>query len=150
MIDCIGQDLSKGDYVAGLYSENETPAVFKVGGFTPKKVRLWPIDDPDRAALKYPHDLVKIDPTAVHANIALSPKDNINQDLAIDDYVYGSDGSYIDPVIFQITGFVPRKAVLNKVMGQKYVHGGTRLLTDLIKVDARVVMMYNLTRDHNK
>jgi len=148
MKDCIGQELVEGDYVAGLHSLNETPAVFKVVGFTPKKVRLVPIDDGGNTT-KFPADLVKIDPVAVLANIALSPKDNLGQDLEIGDYAYGSDGSYISPVIFLIEGFVPRHAKVKKVLSERWIQGVTRLLTDLIKVDSRVVMMYNLTRDHS-
>lgn len=148
MKDYLGQDLIVGDYVAGLYSENETPAIFIVQGFTPKKVRLEPTVDPDKSTLKYPFDIMKLDTETVEKLLCQNPVDRLGQPLAIGDYVYASGGEYIDPAIMQIENFIADAAEITKVMSNVYVRGNTRYTRDLIKVDPRIVTMSVLKKDH--
>lgn len=150
MQDFLGHEIAEGDYVSGISPENETPHIYSVVGNTPKKLRLMPLHGIAQTTLKYPFDVVKIDAVAVNAIRVQAPKDMLGQDLAIGDTVFGSGGSYIDPVIFKIDGFLPRKAVLAKVYGEHWVTGQTtRYLTDLIKVTATPeITMHCLTKEN--
>jgi len=149
MEDFLGQEIVEGDYVAGNYSENNTPHIFQVAGFTPKKVRLLRLEDNTSTSLKYPHDLIKVCPIAVQQINALPPKDSLGQLLEIGDTVYTSNGEYIDPVICVITAFKPRMVKLKKVFGQFNLWNSShRLLTDVIKVEATPeITMHCLTEE---
>ena len=147
--DCLGQKLEVGDYVAGIFPTNETPQIFVVVSFTPKKVTLDWLDNDDTTS-KFPQDLLKIDPAIMAQHLSLEPIDALGQKLEVGDYVFGSDASYIDPVIFKIVMFHPRKAVLEKVMGKRsYIPNKLRHTTDLIKVDPKLITMYNLTKGND-
>jgi len=148
MKDFLGQLICREDYMAGLYSDTATPEIFQVIGFTPKKVRLMPVGEYEKTSLKYPKDLIKLDPELVEKAIKLPHKDLLGQDLEVGDFVYGTDGSYIDPFIFEITEFFDRKCKVKKVTGTNYGRAGIRYTTDLIKVDKRIVTMHCLTKDH--
>ena len=149
MKDFLNQELAAGDYVAGLYSGNETPALFKVIGFTPKKVSLSLIEDDDAKRSKFGRDLIKLDPATVLQQVALPFKDALGQELKVGDYAYGSAGEYIDPIIFKIIGFLPTKVLIKRVHGEmSYVHGNTRHPTDLIKVDGMLITMQKLKKEN--
>jgi len=149
MEDMLGQEIHEGDYVAGNYSTNTTPHIFQVCGYTPKKVRLLSLEDDTRTSLKYPHDLIKVDPVAVQQTNALPPTDSIGQLLEIGNTVYTSNGEYIDPVICVITGFAPRMVKLKKVFGQFDLWNSShRLLSDVIKVESTPeITMHCLTKE---
>lgn len=149
MKDFLKQDLAEGDYVAGLYSANETPSIFRIWGFTPKKVRLEPIEDISRAILKYPTQLVKLDPTEVLKLLNQTPRDALGQELKVGDCVYGAASEYIDPAIFRITYFMPTVAHVEKIYGEVWARGATRRTADLIKVDAKLLTMLCLTQENN-
>jgi len=150
MNDFLGQELVDGDYVAGNYSDNNTPHFFKVVGRTPNKIRLAPIEDDTRQLLKFPEDLVKVPAAAVQATIALPPVDALGQVLKIGDTVYASNGEYINPIICVIENFVPHMVVLKKVYGEFGFYGsGTRLLTDVIKIESPAkITMHCLTQEN--
>jgi len=151
MNDFLGQEIIQGDYISGLYPENETPAIFIVRGFTPMKVRLDPTtyNPEDKRTLKFPVDLIKLDAEAVEKILVQNPKDRLGQDLAIGDYAFASGGEYIDPVIVEITQFIADAAVVTKVYGDVYVRNDTRYTRDLIKVDPKIVTMFVLKKDNN-
>lgn len=147
MNDFLGQALTIDDYVSGCYSENDTPAVFQVYGFTAKKVRLTKLENSKTTILKFPHDLIKLDPIAVNRMVNVVHKDSLGQLITVGDFVFGSGGSYIDPIIFEILEFVPQKAIVKKVFGKHYFsREDSRYLTDLIKVDPGLVTMHCLTK----
>lgn len=147
--DCLGQKLEAGDYVAALFPDNETPHIFLIIGFTPKKIKVERIGT-DECISKFPHDTIKLDPLTVVTHLDGAHLDHIGQKLEVGDYVFGSDASYIDPVIFKIVEFHPRKARLEKVMGSRsYMPNRIRLTTDLIKVDAKLLTMYKLTKGND-
>lgn len=148
MKDFMGQEIKRKDYMAGLYSDDATPDLFQVIGFTPKKVRLIPVGEPDKTTLKFPKDIIKLDPEVVEKLLTQPRKDLLGQDLEVGDFVYGADGAYIDPFIFEIKEFFDRKCKVKKVTGTNYGQPGVRYLTDLIKVDKRIVTMHCLTKDH--
>lgn len=148
MKDFLNQELAVGDYVAGLYSANETPALFQVVGFTPKKIKLEPIEDASDSIMKFPHQLIKLDGDEVLKLFTQTPKDALGQDLKIGDCVYGAASDYIDPVIFRIVHFVPTMAKLEKIYGDAYVHRYTRRTADLIKVDSKLLTMLCLTQEN--
>ena len=151
MRDFLEQELAAGDYVAGLYSANETPALFRVVGFTPKKVKLTLIEDANAIRSKFGRDLIKLDPLVIDELLYQPPKDALGQDLKVGDYAYGSAGEYIDPVIFKIIGFLPTKALVKRVHGEThYIHGNTRHTKDLIKVDGILLTMQKLKRQSDE
>ena len=149
MKDFLGQELTIGDYVSGLFSDNETPILFQIVDFTPKKVKLQPVGDPDTTASKFPRDLLMVSKETMAKILEAPPVDAVGQDLAIGDYAFGSGGTYIDPIVFEITGFAPMTATVKKVYGPKYyVRSSIRLTTDLVKLDASLVTMHCLTKEH--
>jgi len=148
MKDCIGQELVIGDYVAGLKSENETPEVYEIYGFTAKKARLHPIYSPESSLLKFAEDLVKVDAAAVRASLIKKSFDHVGQELKVGDYVYGSDGTYVDPVVFEVVAFPAMHVKLKKIYGNSHIAQARRFPTDLIKVDPLLVTMHCLTKDH--
>ena len=149
MRDFLEQDIEVGEYVAGLYSGNETPALFQVVGFTPKKVKLSLIEDDDAIRSKFGRDLLKLDPLVIDELLYQPPKDALGQELKVGDYAYGSAGEYIDPVIFKIIGFFPTKVLVKRVHGEThYIHGDTRHPTDLIKINGIMLTMQKLRKEN--
>jgi hypothetical protein len=149
MKDMLGQELVEGDYVSALFSDNETPGIFQITGFTQMKCRLWSISNPSKSPLKFARDMIKVCPIAVSQVSAKPPEDGLGQLLEVGDYVFGSGGSYIDPIIFEITAFVPRKAIVKKIFGRHYYSADdTRYLTDLIKINPALVTMHCLTKEN--
>ena len=154
MKDFLGQELAVGDYVVGMYSENTTPAIFQVLSFTPMKCRLIPLYkiDPARVStetiviMKFGRDLLKLDAGDVEESIVQAPLDALLRPLSVGDYVCGSEGGYVDPVIFEIVSFAPRSAIIKPVYtAGSYCRSATRLTSDLSKIDPKLVTMRILT-----
>lgn len=151
MNDCLSQELAVGDYVAGLYSENATPAIFQILSFTAKKCRLVPASDiglGDDPKLKFGRDLIKLEPDTVNEIINQKPLDALLRELKVGDYAFGSGGDYIDPVIFEIVGFRPTIAEVKPAYtaGHWFVHGSFRYTKDLIKMDPKLVTIHILKK----
>lgn len=146
MKDFLSQDIAIGDYVSALYSEDKTPAIFEVVGFTPKKVRLIAIGSDGTTLLKFNYDILVIDPAAVEYIIKQEPKDKLGQDLEVGDFVFASGGNFINPVAFKITGFRPTIALLEKVYGAVWSASFERYTQDLVKINPALVTMHLLKR----
>lgn len=145
MKDLLGLEIKVGDFVAGLESNNSTPELYSVQGFTPKMVNLSALSGPNYQMRKLPVDILVLDPDQVKERMAQPPKDLLGQDLNIDDYVVGSDGSYVDPVIYQITNFAAHCAYVESIGSNTF--GKVRVCTDLIKVNPVLITMMQLTKD---
>ncbi len=142
MKDKIGQELAVGDYVAIFFSDDSNPAIRKISGFTPKKVRLKGIDTPTPAAgLRSPHDLLRLDKELTEKKMSSKVFDFLGQELSVGDMVIASDGCYIDPLIFKIKGFLPTEVQLKVVIGSHTRYNQTGYSQNLIKVDGQLVTM---------
>jgi hypothetical protein len=145
--DFLEQDLEIGDYVTALFSENETPFFFQIKSFTPKKVKLQSVDGVSAEITKFPKDILKVESDAVEATLKEPPADALGQKLKVGDYVFGSDSSYIEPVIFEIKAFVPMVAILEKVYGEHYIRNNYRFTKDLIRIEPGLVTMCILKKE---
>lgn len=131
--DILGQELAVGDYVALMHSQEATPSIAQVVGFTPKSVKIRDtVSSMD--SKRPPGGVLKLSDEAVVAHFDADVKDALGQKLAVGDYAFGSNGEYIEPVIYEVTGFWYSKVVTKRVSGansyKKNMSGH-----DLIKID---------------
>jgi len=147
MKDFLGQELEVGDHIASIESDNESPTLSVVTGFTPKKVRLRPIHDEEATGLRFPTQVFKIDATEMFAKLLYTAEDKIGQELEVGDYVFASDGSYIDPVLYTITELLPFK-VRVKRLDNEHDCRNTRYNNDVLKVDPHFVTIHALKKTY--
>lgn len=150
MKDFLGQTINEGDYVAALFSDNTTPGIFYVYDFTPKKIKVCSINELDAdIIMKYPQQVIKVDEKLVDALRDIIPLDAIGAPLEVGDYVFGSGGSYIDPVIYEIESFGTKFAKLKSVYSPEvYSRQELMLTSDLVKIDKRILTMHLLTKSN--
>ena len=151
MKDIMGIELSEDDYVIKFNSDSETPRIFKVIGFTSKKVRLAALNaEVGNYGLRYPNELLIIDPEILKAKLAETPRDLLGQELAIGDLVAANNGVYIDMLIYRIVEFLPGLIKTEHVYGNNCFGTYTTVSTNFVKVDAETVTMLLLKRDKNE
>jgi len=68
-------------------------------------------------------------------------EDFLGQPVEAGDYVLGSSQGYMTPMLFQVLRFTAKKVRLKRIGSEEET---IRTCSDLVKIDAQLVLMYKL------